>query len=364
MTLSVPYSFVPGTKAKASEVNANFNAVLEQLDETNGLKLNKDLSNLTSTGLDFIKNSVSGKNIGEIVYSSIPLTDSGLHLLDGSLLRGNGIYADFVEYMSGLYSDLNYQSLFISEANWQTSITNYGVCGKFVYDEDNDTLRLPKITGIIEGTTDINALGTLVEAGLPNITGGFGSNYFGSFYGACTYTGRTVGNSSGDNIEQGQGTFDASLSSSIYGNSTTVQPQTVKVFVYIVVATSIKTEAQIDIDNINTELNAKANKDLSNCTKPYITETYENGQSGYNLYSNGFCEQWGVITTQTTGAQVITLMKSYKDTSYHVVACSITNSLYASVSIYSSSSIQLETRGFDYSAQPCNGFWVTKGYIS
>lgn len=35
MTYSVPYSFVPGTKAKADEVNANFMSVLKSLDDIN-----------------------------------------------------------------------------------------------------------------------------------------------------------------------------------------------------------------------------------------------------------------------------------------------------------------------------------------
>jgi hypothetical protein len=39
------------------------------------------------------------RNIGQIIPSAIPLTDAGLHLLDGSLILGNGIYSDFVDYM-------------------------------------------------------------------------------------------------------------------------------------------------------------------------------------------------------------------------------------------------------------------------
>ncbi len=35
MTLSVPYSFVPGAKAKAEEVNANFASILDKIEETN-----------------------------------------------------------------------------------------------------------------------------------------------------------------------------------------------------------------------------------------------------------------------------------------------------------------------------------------
>lgn len=35
MTYGIPYSFVPGTKAKADEVNANFIDVIERIDATN-----------------------------------------------------------------------------------------------------------------------------------------------------------------------------------------------------------------------------------------------------------------------------------------------------------------------------------------
>ena len=58
--------------------------------------------------------------------------------------------------------------------------------------------------------------------------------------------------------------FDASRSSSVYGNSSTVQPQSIKVLYYIVVATSTKTDIQVDIDEIATDLNGKMDIDMSN----------------------------------------------------------------------------------------------------
>ncbi len=67
MTYGVPYSFVPGTKAKADEVNANFIDILDKIQTTNSRidtanttiqecsasidsKLNIDLSNLSEEG--------------------------------------------------------------------------------------------------------------------------------------------------------------------------------------------------------------------------------------------------------------------------------------------------------------------------
>jgi len=276
------------------------------------------------------------RNIGEIVTSTIPLTDAGLHLLDGSLIVA-GIYEDFVTYIAGLVS--SYPDLFCSESDWQTSVTTYGVCGKFVYTEtqtdtklyygwggyfttsetpqvgdsvyrlvngninvygtiistDDDyivvdniedmlyrtpsrdifatvkTVRLPKITGFTEGTTDVTALGNLIEAGLPNIRGGLNglrrvdniqeANDSALYWSTLNYSEKTVVS---DGTSATDPRFDASRSNSIYGNSTTVQPQSIKILYYIVVASSRKTNIEVDIDEIVTDLNAKANVSFDN----------------------------------------------------------------------------------------------------
>ena len=222
------------------------------------------------------------RNIGQIITSTIPLSDAGLHLLDGALISGSGSYADFVTYIAGLVSD--YPDLFETEANWQTSVTNYGVCGKFVYDSVNNTVRLPKITGFIEGTTDPTALGDLVQAGLPNITGSFDRpNAYGNgpVNGAFSL-GSSVGgySRSTTSVDSSYVTFDASLSNSIYGNSTTVQPQSIKAFYYIVIATSTKIDIEVDIDEIATDLNGKADVDLSNINP---TQTVKNTIVGWGM---------------------------------------------------------------------------------
>ena len=73
--------------------------------------------------------SVPTLNIGEIVTSAIPLTDAGLHLLDGALISGNGSYNAFVTYIASLVS--TYPNLFVTESTWQNTVNTYGVCGKF-----------------------------------------------------------------------------------------------------------------------------------------------------------------------------------------------------------------------------------------
>jgi hypothetical protein len=233
----------------------------------------------------------SSRKIGEIVASTLPISDVGLHLLDGSAIQG-GVYSDFINYIANLASNANYSSLFVTESAWQSSNTSYGVCGKFVYDSTANTVRLPKITGIVEGTTDVSALGSLIEAGLPNInlaesgahthtrgtmniTGNFNPMAEGSTTtsGAFYVIGSTQtgwGTSSGVDKDNCLVGFDASRNwtgetssngththtpqNSIYGKATTVQPQTIKVLYYIVIAETVTGTTSANINSIVTKI--------------------------------------------------------------------------------------------------------------
>lgn len=276
------------------------------------------------------------KNIGEIVTSTIPLVDANLHLLDGALILGNGIYAEFVSHIAGLVA--TNPNLFVTETVWQSNVAAYGVCGKFVYNSTNNTLRLPKIEGFIQGTNTASQLGDILQAGLPNITGQTGATSIGNRMpttGAFAYR-NDLGRYSYGSATGAYGDvvyFDASTVSSVYGNSNTVQPQAIKVYYYIVVATSSKTEIQVDIDEIATGLANKADVDLTNVSAanmttamensntPVIIADYVSGTSGYRIWSNGYCEQWGKKTWETSGETYeITLLKEYSNTNYGAIA--------------------------------------------
>ena len=48
-----------------------------------------------------------------------------------------------------------------------------------------------------------------------------------------------------------------------------------------------------------------------------VVETYQNTTSGYRIWSDGYCEQWGYIATaKSTSSFIVTFLKPYKDTSY------------------------------------------------
>lgn len=309
--------------------------------------------------------------IGEIVTSTIPLSDAGLHLLDGTLISGSGIYADFVTYIAGIYnSSLNY---FCTEAQWQASVSQYGVCGKFVYNSTNNTVRLPKVTGFIEGASGTSTLGNLTQAGLPNhshtisLNGRAGDNAGSTRSASWCYDDWVGGVRTAETLEV--------TNNSIYGNSTTVQPQSVKVLYYIVVATTTKTDIEVDIDEIATDLNGKANIDLSNCTKPYVTATYVNGTSWWRLWSDKWCEQGGKATTTSSSVanMEVTFLKPYANNNYFVVqqhdsnnstdmstsTCAVTY-----VGITSKASTGFRTSSTTSFTGLASFYWYACGYIS
>lgn len=209
---------------------------------------------------------------GQIVLSAVPLDSDGLRLLDGSQLEKGSRYDKFIAHIAGLKAD--HPDLFVTETAWWATVHAYGSCGKFVLGEDN--LRLPKVSSILECTTDAAAVGEIIEAGLPNITGNVTGGRTsadenlktdGAFY----ITGHFVKNLLGTGgLGFSQVAFDASRSNPIYGASDTVQPQTLKVLAYIVVDA-------VDVDALN----------------KLLKTVNEEGQTGQTLVKGENGLEWG-----------------------------------------------------------------------
>ena len=129
-------------------------------------------------------------------------------------------------------------NVFTTEADWQTSYTTYGECGKYVYNSGANTVRIPAVNSYFTNTYDTQKVGNLTEASLPNIKGAGILNDDVSFCSGALYDSGSV---STTNSEPGGSTsklvkFDASRSNSIYSDTaTTVNTQSIKQLVYIVV---------------------------------------------------------------------------------------------------------------------------------
>lgn len=163
-----------------------------------------------------------------------------------------------------------------AEQVWQQSVADYGVCGKFVYDSTNNTVRLPKLGNQLYSTSLTTAPVSIFGDGYALGLKANGSNDFGmGFYTGSTRvtmgtgwtdkplgTTSTIGNIPADN--QPVGLNPNPNLSHIKGIADLSEAAPVDVFYYIVVATSVKTDVQVDIDEIATDLNGKADVDGSN----------------------------------------------------------------------------------------------------
>ena len=326
------------------------------------------------------------RNIGEIVPSTIPLTDAGLHLLDGSVIS-SGSYAAFVSYIAGLVS--GHPELFVTESEWQQSITDYGVCGKFVYDSVNNTVRLPLFSSqqryLISSYKDGDTWYRIYSDGWCEQGGkiteiGSNTSYSGTFskefvdtnyslnFSLQSSTGSQTNDEYGFIWVQSTDGFTAYQSNGGTWNSIWVAKgyidistyKVIPLYEYIVVANSTKTEIEVDIDQIAADLNGKVDKadlDEVQC----VVETYSNGTSWYRVYSDGWCEQGGrTVSSSGYGFETITLLKPYNNVNYSLSVTNLSGGSrgdYRGGSIVSASTI---TVGYDSGKSA----WETKGYLN
>ena len=146
----------------------------------------------------------------------------------------------------------------IAEKSAIDSVYNqYGIADFYGIDEENVRVFLPRNKYFQQLTDDISKVNEMVEAGLPNITGQFNTSALanapaitGAFKSNGTYTGN--GGSSHTNNKVG---FDASRSSSIYGNSDTVQPPSSVKLLYYCVGNTEVTSAITNVTEVTTSEN-------------------------------------------------------------------------------------------------------------
>ena len=141
--------------------------------------------------------------------------------------------------------------------NVDTIYADTGVAWYYVLDTENERFKLPRTKFAFTGIR--TAVGNYVEAGLPNITGSIervlGDRGGVSFSGAFADSTNDGGNGNNRSWNDGgiylQRTtvkIDASDSSSIYGNSDTVQPSATEMYLYFYAGTYHATNNINEID--------------------------------------------------------------------------------------------------------------------
>ena len=345
------------------------------------------------TAINKLINQSSGHLLGEVVTSLIPLTYSGVHLLDGSVISGDGVYEDFVTYMASLYS--SQPTLFTTEANYQQAITDYGVCSKFVYDSVNNTVRLPKLYAdgryLIKSYNSGDAWYRIYSDGwceqgnvnyVPsawttvNLAIPFLDANYNVVSGGYTAEGASSGVKYGNTVTKNHttSTFDAWTSDDESFNAGHIAwiatgyvditgYRVTPAYSYIVLATAVRTDIEVDIDEIVTDLNNKVNKsDLAEVQ--CVVESYSNGTDWYRVWSDGWCEQGGRISG---GNQTVALLKEYTNTNYAINITQVSTGSTSAAYFGAGKITSLNTDSFVYvSAQTENPdfSWRAEGYIA
>lgn len=252
-----------------------------------------------------------------------PMLCSSSYVPDGALpLNGTeytkalfpNFYTNFL--VAGLLNTCTYDE-------YASDITTYGQCGKFALDTENEKFKVPTIKdgSYLTQALSNTELGKVYNESLPNIEGqcGFlGLSVDSTTGGAFAKINTSATGSYVAGGVKSEVTFDASRSSSTYQNNAKVQGDNVRVRYFVQVANGQINQSDMDWSAFVSALQGKLNKDHSNDEKPYIEKTYVNGTSGYNLYSNGYCEQWGRVPAGEDSDYTITLLQPYKNTDYQV----------------------------------------------
>ena len=183
-----------------------------------------------------------------------------------------------------------------------------GVAWYYLLDKTNTRFKLPRTKYNFVGLRD--NIGDYVPESLPSIsvttTSSGNNNVLYHLIEANTLAKGDVG-SNKSNVNIGSGT---------YQNGAPVQQRATQMYLYFYVGDYTQTAIE-QTAGLNAELfNNKLDRDHGNDTKPYLKATYTNGTSGYRIWSDGYCEQWGRITATANGQKTITFAKTFKDTNY------------------------------------------------
>lgn len=243
-------------------------------------------------------------------YGTVP-ADS---IICNGATYSRALYKDFFDYITT-------QGWVKTEAEWQEIATrDNGFC-PFYSDGDGSTnFRTPKFAPYQQIAIASGDAGTYHQAGVPNINA---SCYVvtGDTSGAITTEEGT--NLTSDGARWGgktHMTFDASKSNSIYGRSSTVQPESHGWMICVVVAGQATNLGSVDVSNVMSAV-AQVQADVSAIPKPkaYVTETHVSGTQGYRVWSDGFIEQWGKVTVSGEDLNnTLTFQKPFKSTNYNI----------------------------------------------
>lgn len=200
-----------------------------------------------------------------------------------------------------------------------------GVAWFYLLDTPNTRFKLPRTKYSFVGLRD--NVGNFVTESLPNIKAkttvgagvwGLNLNPTGALYGSDNSQSFNPAKITTENWKSTLN-LDLSRASSTYQDNAPVQQRATQMYLYFYVGGFTQTAIE-QTAGLNAELfNNKMDRDMSNraSNNPFVTETYQNGTSGYRLWSDGYCEQWGRISVGLDASVSVTFLKPFMNASYY-----------------------------------------------
>lgn len=239
---------------------------------------------------------------------------------DGSIQLNGSTYSR--ELYSDLWNLIQAKGWYKPEAEWQQiASANGGYCPWYSDGDGSTTFRTPKFAPYQKLAIASGDAGTYYEAGLPNIKGRASGVSLGNPTGAFKQTTAMENNIDGTPYYKASTiVFSAADSNPIYGNSTTVQPESHDWIVCVVAFGTATNVGEVDVANVMSAVGQVQANPVFQSTA-HIVETWKSndGFSWYRKYSDGWIEQGG-YTTKTTGyAEVtITLVTNMTTNKYNI----------------------------------------------
>ena len=307
----------------------------------------------------------SGLAVGTIIshFASANFVPENCLPCDGTEYSATQFQTLWDEYLSGDSPKL----LTCTYEEYEQAISNTGACPKFALD--NSKFKVPYIPDGYVIQQGVANAGNAFKAGLPNIKTEYehgmcrvAINNYSELLPPLVSVGTSNSAGSGG-VPLHMVNLDISTINSVYGNSDTVQPNAVALRYFVVISTGSINQSSMDWSQWATSLSGKVNFDLSNCSKPYVTETYQNGASWYRLWSDGWCEQGGFVGGSGSNLPV-TFIKTFKDTNFSLSVQNRTESSNTSICTHKANSIT--NSGFNLVKNSTAEFtfsWEAHGYI-
>lgn len=243
------------------------------------------------------KENTSNLPLGTILTLSIEYDEPSLQKLDGRNLLQNGIYKDFCEWLKQRVNDSNVPICSIND--YANEMTTYGQCGKFVINDTNldqssngysvtaNSIKLPTITEFIASSNggDVIGLAELDEFKSHN-------HYINDYADAGADTNPEAARIN-TNINTKTGYYN--IYTGLTGGEET-RPKNVRYPYYIVVATSIKTDVQVNLENVANDINA-INSTLTKTDKIKVIYDAHSSDPNINLNKTGgiLGGTWGAL---------------------------------------------------------------------